>query len=222
MKLFIYCAGGFGKEVCDIAKRLTKSNKKWDEIYFIDDDVSLGNKFYDKKLFTFEAVLEKNNLNSFEVLIANGEPAIRKLIYNRLKSNKVKLATLVDNSAIVSDTAKMGEGVIVTAYCLIASSAAVENNVVINVKAIIGHDVNIGGHAVISSHVNIGGATTVGKNSYIGMGVQIKEGLNIGKDVIVGMGSVVYNDIPDGVISLGNPAKPMRKNIDRRVFKKIG
>ena len=56
MKLFIYCAGGFGKEIFDTAKRINGSHNKWDEICFIDDDASLGNKFYNTKLFTFEAI----------------------------------------------------------------------------------------------------------------------------------------------------------------------
>jgi acetyltransferase-like isoleucine patch superfamily enzyme len=33
------------------------------------------------------------------------------------------------------------------------------------------------------------------------------------------MGSVVYNDIPDQMIALGNPARPMRRNDDKKVFK---
>ena len=221
MQLFIYCAGGFGRELFDTAKRISKSNNKWDAICFIDDDPCLGHEFYDTKLFTFDTVLATFDLASFEASIANGEPFIRKSIYDKLKSNHIQFATLVDNTAIVSDTANIGEGVIVTAYCSISSSAVVGNNVALNTKAIVGHDVRLGQHCVVSSLVNIGGACSVGENSYIGMGVQIKEGLVIGKDVIVGMGSVVYYDIPDGVIALGNPARPMRQNIDKKVFKKL-
>jgi acetyltransferase-like isoleucine patch superfamily enzyme len=33
------------------------------------------------------------------------------------------------------------------------------------------------------------------------------------------MGSVVYNDIPDQMIALGNPARPMRRNDEKKVFK---
>jgi acetyltransferase-like isoleucine patch superfamily enzyme len=33
------------------------------------------------------------------------------------------------------------------------------------------------------------------------------------------MGSVVYSDIPDNVIALGNPARAARPNADKRVFK---
>jgi acetyltransferase-like isoleucine patch superfamily enzyme len=67
--------------------------------------------------------------------------------------------------------------------------------------------------------VNLGGNCQIGRNSYIGMGTLIKEGVRIGEDAIVGMGSVVYHDIPDQMIALGNPARPMRRNDDKKVFK---
>jgi acetyltransferase-like isoleucine patch superfamily enzyme len=85
--------------------------------------------------------------------------------------------------------------------------------------SIIGHDVFIGENSVISSMVNMGGACIVGSDSYVGMGALIKEGVKIGSNSIVGMGSVVYNDIPDGVIALGNPARVMRNNENQKVFK---
>jgi sugar O-acyltransferase (sialic acid O-acetyltransferase NeuD family) len=150
--------------------------------------------------------------NNFEISIANGEPSVRKSIFEKILSKNLQLATLVDNTAIISETATMEAGVIVTALCSVSCSAALGKNSAINTKAIVGHDVKLGEHTVISSLVNIGGASSIGEHSYIGMGVQIKEGINIGKDVIIGMGSVVYNDIPDDVIALGNPARPMRKN----------
>ena len=72
---------------------------------------------------------------------------------------------------------------------------------------------------VISSMVNIGGKTVIGRNTYIGMGALVKDQVRIGDGVIVGMGSVVFNDLPDNVIALGNPARPMRPNLEQRVFK---
>jgi sugar O-acyltransferase (sialic acid O-acetyltransferase NeuD family) len=219
VKLFIYCAGGFGKEIMDMARRINKFESRWEEICFIDD-IFQSNEFYGAKLYPFATVLDRFDVSSIEISIANGEPVVRRVLFDKINNAGFKLTTLVDNTAIVSDTAKMGEGVIVTAYCSISSSAVLGNNVAINTKAIIGHDVTLGDHCVVSSLVNVGGVSSVGANSYIGMGVQLKEKIIIGKDVIVGMGSVVYNDIPDGVIALGNPARPMRKNIDKKVFKK--
>ena len=220
MKLFVYCAGDFGREVCDSVRRLNNLEFRWDEISFIDDDEGLGTEFYGTKLLSFRELLRSYDLSAFEVLVANGESAIRKAIYNKLKSNNVRLATLVDATAIVSDTASLGKGVILTPYCSVSSEAIIGDNVAVNTKAIIGHDVKVGNHSVVSSMVNIGGACSIGEDSYIGMGAQIKEGgIMIGKEVIVGMGSVVYDDIPDGMIALGNPARPMRRNVDKKVFR---
>ena len=67
--------------------------------------------------------------------------------------------------------------------------------------------------------VNLGGSCAVGNASYIGMGALIKERVKIGSNTIIGMGSVVFNDIPDNVIALGNPARVMRPNTDQKVFK---
>jgi len=84
---------------------------------------------------------------------------------------------------------------------------------------IIGHDARVMANSVLSSQVNLGGGATVGDSTYIGMGALIKEGIKIGSNSIIGMGSVVYNDIPDGVIALGNPARVIRNNENQKVFK---
>jgi sugar O-acyltransferase (sialic acid O-acetyltransferase NeuD family) len=220
MKLFVYCAGGFGREVYDCARRQNAERKCWDAIHFIDDAPGMSADYYGTKLYSLDAVLSKFKKDDIEISIGNGEPAIRRTLYDKVKGHGLRLATVVDPSAIIIDTAKVGEGVIVTSNCLIASLAEVGNNVALNVQAIIGHDVKLGDHTVVSSMVNVGGAVVVGESSFFGMGVQIKQGLTIGRDVIVGMGSVVYDSIADEIIALGNPARPMKKNTAKLVFAK--
>ena len=82
----------------------------------------------------------------------------------------------------------------------------------------IGHDSSIGADSVLSSGVTVCGNCTIGERSFIGVNVPIKEIISIGNDSIIGIGSVVIRDIPDNVIALGNPARPMKNNDDRRVF----
>jgi acetyltransferase-like isoleucine patch superfamily enzyme len=50
------------------------------------------------------------------------------------------------------------------------------------------------------------------------MGTQIKERTRVGKSVIVGMGSVVFSDIPNEIIALGNPCRPIRPNLNKKIF----
>ena len=46
-----------------------------------------------------------------------------------------------------------------------------------------------------------------GELSFIGIGTTIIQGIKIGRNVTIGAGSVVIKDIPDNVITIGNPAK---------------
>jgi sugar O-acyltransferase (sialic acid O-acetyltransferase NeuD family) len=217
-ELLIYCAGGFGKEVMDVARRLNESKSQWSDINFIDDGC-VDNMKYGAKVLKFEDLEMAGELHSCEIVIANGEPAIRQKIRTKLENAGLALGIVIDTSCIVARTARIEEGVVITPFCSISSDVIIRKNASVNTTSIIGHDVEIGENSVISSMVNLGGACKVGMNSYIGMGVLIKEGVSIGNDVIIGMGSVVYNDIPDGVIALGNPARPMRPNVDKKVFK---
>lgn len=216
--LFIYCAGGFGKEVMDVARRFNAANARWQAIHFIDDVCETPTR-YDARVFKFEEACDWLQQNQGEVLIANGEPAARGMLREKLETQGIALATLIDTSTIVADTARIADGVVITPLCSISSDAEIRTNASVNTMSIVGHDVIVGENTVISSMVNIGGKTTIGKNSYVGMGALIKDEVTIGNDVIIGMGSVVYNDIPDNVIALGNPARPMRPNNDKKVFK---
>jgi sugar O-acyltransferase (sialic acid O-acetyltransferase NeuD family) len=219
MNLGIYGTGGFGKEIFDIACRENADNKKWESIFFIDDFKENDTSLYLSKVYTLPNVIANYNLENLEVVIAIGEPIVRIKIKEKLKQNNIKLGKVIDPSAIISPTATLCDGVIVTSDCIIASSAYVGENVAINVKSIIGHDIIVYNDVVISSMVNIGGACKIGAGTYLGMGCLIKEGLEIGEEVIIGMGSAVHHNIPKGMIALGNPARPMRENLDKKVFK---
>lgn len=219
MNLGIYGAGGFGKEVYDVACRQNLHNKIWSTIFFIDDFKINGSDCYLSKVFTSSHVINNFKKDDLEVVIATGEPVVRIKLKEKLLTNGVKLGRVIDPSAIISPTAKLGAGVIITSDCIVASSAIIGDNVAINVKSIIGHDIILADDVVLSSMVNIGGTCKIGPGTYLGMGCLIKEGLEIGEEVIIGMGSVVHHDIPSRMIALGNPARPMRENIDKKVFK---
>jgi len=52
---------------------------------------------------------------------------------------------------------------------------------------------------------------TIGNNVWIGGNVVINPGVRIGDNVIIGAGSVVTKDIPDNLIAVGNPCRPVRE-----------
>lgn len=50
----------------------------------------------------------------------------------------------------------------------------------------------------------------LGENVWLGAGVKVLDGVTIGSNVVVGAGAVVTEDLPDGVVAAGMPAKVLR------------
>ena len=59
----------------------------------------------------------------------------------------------------------------------------------------------------------------IGDQVYIALNVPVKEETRIGDNSIIGMGAVVLRDIPENVIAMGNPARPIKNKNDSKVFK---
>ena len=218
MKLCLYGASGFGKEVYDIAFRINEKYAKWDEIFFIDDSLDIEKVYGNNKLLTLDGLKGEYDKDNFELVIAIGEPSVRKKLYKRVKDLGIRMATLVDPSSLLSDTATLNEGVIIAPFSNITASTVIKKNVLVNAHTTVGHDILVGDHTVISTNVTIGGNSVIGSESFIGLGAQTKENLTIGSQVIIGMGAIVFKDIESEMIAMGNPARPIRRNENKKVF----
>lgn len=216
MILGIYCAGSLGKELYDLAVRVNDVNKRWAKIVFVDD-VCKESTFYGTEVHRLSDWPAGSK--DIELVIANGTPRSRKVIYDRLMGLSYRLASLIDPTAVISPTASIGAGVIVRGWSTILCDAVLEDNVLIQYYVDIGHDMHVGRHSVISSNVAIGGKTQIGEQTFIGLGAVIRDELSIGSDAIVSMGAVVYRDIADRVIVVGNPARVVRNNEKGVIFK---
>jgi sugar O-acyltransferase (sialic acid O-acetyltransferase NeuD family) len=220
--LAIICAGGYGREVYDTAIRSNRLTRSPRNIIFVDDfadQINIDKKITYAKVISAEEFINSNIKNIFNAVVAIGEPSLRRKLYQKFLNEKINFTTVIDPTSCISDSAKILNGVIVGPLASIQAEVYLAENVSINSAVIIGHDARVMANSVISSQVNLGGGVTVGDSTYIGMGALIKEGIKIGSNSIIGMGSVVYNDIPDGVIALGNPARVMRNNENQKVFK---
>jgi acetyltransferase-like isoleucine patch superfamily enzyme len=51
----------------------------------------------------------------------------------------------------------------------------------------------------------------LGDNVWLGAGAKVLDGVRIGSNVVVGAGAVVTEDLPDGVVAAGLPARVIRK-----------
>lgn len=140
-------------------------------------------------------------------IISIGNNKIRKLVAERLQASYGKA---IHPSAILSPTAKIGDGTVVMQGAIIQADANVGKHCIINTGASVDHECVIGNYVHVSPHATLCGNVHVGDGSWIGAGTTVIPNLSIGKWCVIGAGSVITEDIPDHVLAFGNPCRIIR------------
>jgi len=208
-KVVIVGASGFGKEVHDILSL----DKKYEVIGFIDSDKSLKGKLINKvPVLGDDSVLEDVRKKGAEgAVVAIARYKIREKLFSKCKDIGFNMIKAIHPNAYISKTAEIGEGTMIYAGVTIQPNAKVGKCVLLNANASIGHDTVIGDFANINPTVSIGGLVKLGDYAYIGIGASVIEKISIGKEALIGAGAVVIRDIPDRVVAIGVPAKPIKE-----------
>lgn len=218
-KLGIYGAGGLAREVLELAKTINDIEHRWDDYVFVDIEPS-DHLLNGTQIVSEEYVFEYKN--DIEAVIAVGEPALRNKIYDKIIARNVKLTNLIHPDVRISETTTLGKGVVVCAGTVITCNVTIDDNVYIHPHATIGHDICIGKHSNIGANTEIGGANILGERVFMGFLSGTVQGIEIGDDVEISAGAIVFRNVDQGLIVMGNPARVIRKNNGTGVFRKNG
>ncbi len=218
MLLAIYGAHGLAREVYIIARKINQIYHRWNEYCFIDDinEVLVVNGV---KVYKFSELMEERVKNDIEVVIAVGEPGVRDLMYHRVKDAGIHLTTLIHPGVYIDETTRISEGVVIAEGVTITDNVEIGANTYIQPHAVIGHDIKIGKHTVIGSNCQIGGENNIGDRVFMGFLSGTTDHISIGNDSIIAAGAIVFKELPQEVIAVGNPARIVKKNIEKKVFK---
>ena len=151
------------------------------------------------------------------MIVSIGVNRIRKMIVERLRANNsaIEFKSAIHPSAVISPSAKIGEGTVVMAGAVVNADAVIGNHCIVNTGATVDHDCVIGDYCHIAPGANVSGGTHIGEGTWIGVGACVIQCLNIGKWSFIGAGSVVVKDVSDGVVAYGNPCKVIHENENR-------
>lgn len=92
--------------------------------------------------------------------------------------------------------------------------------IVVNPQAVIGKNCYLS-HNVLIGKVHAGkreGVPTIGDDVFIGAGAVILGNIKIGNNAAIGVNSVVIDDVPDGVMVAGAPAKVIAQRGAREIL----
>lgn len=114
---------------------------------------------------------------------------------------------LIDPTAILARSVRMGEASFVNAGAVIGAVSMIGMGVLINRNASLGHHVIVDDYTSIGPGATLAGNIRVGRRVVIGAGSVIHPDVRIGDDVVIAAGTVVRKNVPDGALMSGNPAK---------------
>ncbi|MBX9889392.1 MAG: acetyltransferase [Flavobacteriaceae bacterium] len=97
-----------------------------------------------------------------------GNLCIRTKVFEEFKAKEARFTGIVHPTALVSASAKIGEGTIISHNVSVGPKAIVGKFNVINSRCTIGHDVTIGNNNFLSPQVVLGGYAKMGNSNFLG------------------------------------------------------
>lgn len=207
--LAIYGAGGFGKEVFCIVRKINEVQPQWNVIGFFDDGKEKG-----AAVGRYGEVLGgMAELNAWDeelsVVIAVGTTSNLLKITEQIQNPLIDFPNIIHPEAIFADweSVVIGQGNVVQRASAFSCDVTIGDFNVFNGGTVLGHDVTIGSHNILMPGVRISGATHVGDANFFGMSSIVLQGLKVGNHVSLSPGSVLLTRPKDGSLYMGNPAR---------------
>ena len=149
--------------------------------------------------------------HAFIGLGSAGDTRPRRRLYEQACRQGFQIVPAIHPQAIISPSAQIGQGPTIMAGAIINAAARLGDDVIVNTGAIVEHDCVIGSHVHIATGARLASTVHVGDGTHIGVGAIVRQCIHIGRHSIVGAGAVVVDDVPDGVVVVGVPARVLRK-----------
>lgn len=217
MKLAIYGAGGFAREVVppaiEMAAAATSGSAEAVDLVFVSDlPDEIGTIVNGFRVISYRELVEEGAGRLVSIGIGDG--AARRAIAAKCEKDGLRFAEIRARSHVRYHNVAVGEGAIVCEYTIISTNSRVGRHFQANFHAYVGHDCVVGDFVTFAPRVNCNGWVVVEDDAYLGTGAMLRQGsrekpLVIGRGAVVGMGAVVTRDVPPGVTVIGNPARVM-------------
>lgn len=213
IKIAVFGAGGFGREVHFLIDEINKKDKLYEFIGYFDDGIERGTIINDHPLLGGINALN-NYTEPISLAIAIGDPRIKENIISKINNTNIAYPTLIHPGVLIGDLKfnQIGKGCIICAGVIITVNIKIGNFVILNLACTVGHDTQIGDYSSFMPTVNISGEVNIEKSVYVGTGAKIINRLSIGENTTIGAGAVVNKSLPANCTAVGVPAKVIKIN----------
>lgn len=124
----------------------------------------------------------------------------------------------IEPGAVIRDRVSIGKnavimmGAVINIGSEIGEGTMIDMNAVLGARANVGKNAHVGAGAVIAGVLEPPSATpvTIEDDVLIGANAVVLEGVRVGKGAVVAAGAVVTEDVPEGAVVAGSPAKVIK------------
>ena len=203
--LLIIGAGGFGREIFDMAPLCQGYGKQWELKGFLDDtqDPLGGFEGYAPVVgkITGYAPLQDDVF----ICAIGSVPGKRKCVESILARGG-QFINLIHKTATLGRNVQLGYGCIIQMEARISSNVTIGDFTTIQDQCMIGHDVSIAPWCHLHPRVFMGGFSKLQEEAHIGYGAFVHPKMAIGARATVAAGAYVFRHVKPGTTVIGNPA----------------
>jgi len=206
----IFGAGGFGREIACLIKRINEKEPNfWSFIGFFDDDETIKGTWNDYG----KVIGGMDVLNSWSkplnIVIAIGNPQVLEQIVGKIHNPNIIYPNLIDPNVEFMDKEKveMGEGNVICMRSTISTNVKFGSFNLLNVAVGVGHDASFRDYNVMMPNVNISGGVAIGSGNLFGVKSTVLQYLKVGDRVKIGACSLLMRNAKSDNLYFGIPAE---------------
>jgi sugar O-acyltransferase (sialic acid O-acetyltransferase NeuD family) len=153
-----------------------------------------------------------DRLAEFPVVIPVWGPKRRRAAMTKaVEAGFSNFMTLVDPSAVVARSARLGKGVSIMTGANVGAGVTIGDFALINRGALIGHHCHLGAFVTTGGGVTLASRCQISDDVVLGAGCVLIPNRIVGASAVVGAGAVVIRDVAAGTTVAGNPARVIKE-----------
>ncbi len=203
--LLILGAGGFGREVYNLALHCKAQSNQFIIKGFLDDNKEALDCFvgYPKVI---------SNINDYAVekddvfVCAIGRIDIKKKVCNIIINKGGEFINLIHPTTIINQNVKLGRGILLFMYTNVSNDCIINDFVTIQGFVGLGHDTEIGEWSHINTYSFTGGGVKIGKEVIVHTRATILPRVKVLSNSTIGACSLVIKNVKENTSVFGIPA----------------
>lgn len=208
--LVIVGGGGHGREIATIVLDLNRVTPTFELVGVLADghwDEPLLDRLGVRRIGPVSdlAALEA------EFVIGIGDGPARRRVDRLAAEAGRRAASLVHPTATVGRSVTVGPGFVAFPGARVTTDVTIGRHVHLNLNATVSHDCVVGDYVTLSPGAAVAGRVTLGVAATLGVHACVLPGVTVGADAMVGAGAVVRDDVPDGDVVVGVPARSISR-----------